>query len=116
MSEGMTNDLNKAIDNSAYLMKLPEKGWSTEKIVEEATRYTKFGEWLCILSMLWQANKVLLYASSHGGKIDNTQTFQRSNSQIIIKSKGTMWMGCGNVERVSIIRIADYTSEELKSI
>lgn len=44
MSEGMTNDLNKAIDNSAYLMKLPEKGWSTEKIVEEATRYTKFGE------------------------------------------------------------------------
>lgn len=43
MSDGMSDDLNKAIDNTPYLVKLPEKGWSTEKIIEEATRYTEFG-------------------------------------------------------------------------
>ena len=51
MSEGLTHDLNKAIDNSPYLMQLPKEGWSTEKIIEEATQYTKFGEDLpCIYS------------------------------------------------------------------
>lgn len=44
MSDGMTDDLNKAIDNTPYLVRLPEKGWSTEQIIEEAKRYTEFGE------------------------------------------------------------------------
>lgn len=44
MSDGLNHDLNEAIENTPYLVQLPKEGWSTEKIIEKATEYTKFGE------------------------------------------------------------------------
>lgn len=60
MSESLNSDLNEAIDNTPYLVKLPEKGWGTEKILEEAIRYTKFGEYFFFLAV-WQAAMDVLY-------------------------------------------------------
>ena len=52
MSDGLTHDLNEAIENTPYLVQLPKDGWSTEKIIEKATEYTKFGEYLVLLLAL----------------------------------------------------------------
>lgn len=57
MSDGLNTDLNEAIDNTPYLVKLPEKGWGTEKILEEAVRYTKFGEYFFLISIMTSSNE-----------------------------------------------------------
>ncbi|XP_071550599.1 sphingosine-1-phosphate lyase 1 isoform X2 [Panulirus ornatus] len=59
----MTQDLNKAIENTPYLTKLPEEGWSPEQIMEEATKYTKFGSYNwesgCASGTVYNGNKTL---------------------------------------------------------
>uniref|UniRef100_A0A0P4W7E3 sphinganine-1-phosphate aldolase n=1 Tax=Scylla olivacea TaxID=85551 RepID=A0A0P4W7E3_SCYOL len=63
MSDGLTHDLNEAIENTPYLMQLPKEGWSTEKIIEKATEYTKFGtfkwETGCASGTVYNGNKDL---------------------------------------------------------
>lgn len=41
----MKEDFNKNIDHTPYLVKLPDKGWTPEHILEEATNYTEFGKY-----------------------------------------------------------------------
>lgn len=47
----MEEDFNKNIDHTPYLVKLPDKGWTPEHILEEATKYTEFGKY-CMVRMI----------------------------------------------------------------
>ena len=38
--------MNKNIDHDDYYTKLPEQGWSQEKVLEEAAKYGKYGEYM----------------------------------------------------------------------
>ncbi|KAK8743596.1 hypothetical protein OTU49_001150 [Cherax quadricarinatus] len=59
----MTNDFNKAINNSSYLTELPEKGWSPETIMEEAAKYAQFGKFKwetgCASGTVYNGNQTL---------------------------------------------------------
>ncbi|KAK4322607.1 hypothetical protein Pmani_006638 [Petrolisthes manimaculis] len=63
VSLSMEEDFNKNIDYTPYLVKLPEKGWTPEHILEEATNYTEYGsfDWQsgCASGTVYNGNKAL---------------------------------------------------------
>ncbi|KAK7082517.1 Sphingosine-1-phosphate lyase 1 [Halocaridina rubra] len=45
VSVSMNDTMNKSIDYSSYITKLPETGWKIDKILEEAMKYSKYGHY-----------------------------------------------------------------------